>query len=60
MLPQELGLGRGELAIGQRALLVQRSQRLELGRNPLFYHFTNNLCFIGVAGSWMLIISSVA
>ena len=31
---EELGLGRGELAIGQRALLVQRSQRLEFGRNP--------------------------
>ena len=31
--PQELGLGRGELAIGQRALLVQRGQRLEFGRN---------------------------
>jgi hypothetical protein len=34
MLPQELGLGRGELAIGQRALPVQRSQRFESGRNP--------------------------
>ena len=34
MLPQQLGLGRGELAIGQRALPVQRSQRLESGRNP--------------------------
>ena len=34
MLSQELGLGRGELAIGQRALPVQRSQRLESGRNP--------------------------
>ena len=33
MLPQELGLGRGELAIRQRALLVQRSQRPEFGRN---------------------------
>ena len=35
MLPQKLGLGRGELATGQRALLVQRSKRLEFGRNPL-------------------------
>ena len=26
-------LGRGELAVGQRALLVQRDQRLELGRD---------------------------
>ena len=26
----------------------------------IFYHFTNNLCFIGVAGSWMLIVLSVA
>ena len=34
MLSQELGLGRGELAIGQRALPVQRSQRFESGRNP--------------------------
>ena len=33
MLSQELGLGRGELAIGQRALPVQRGQRLEFGRN---------------------------
>ena len=31
--PQELGLGRGELAVGQRALLVQRDQGLELGRD---------------------------
>ena len=30
---QELGLGRGELAVGQRALLVQRDAKPEFGRD---------------------------
>ena len=52
MLPQELGLGRGELAIGQRALPVQRSQRLECGRNPLRRWRRHDHAVGRVAWSW--------
>ena len=52
MLSQELGLGRGELAIGQRALPVQRSQRHELGRNPLRRWRRHDHAVGRVAWSW--------
>ena len=53
MLPQQLGLGRGELAIGQRALPVQRSQRLESGRNPRVLRWRRHDHAVGrVAWSW--------
>ena len=53
MLAQELGLGRGELAIGQRALPVQRSQRLESGRNPPLRRWRRHDHAVGrVAWSW--------
>ena len=49
---EELGLGRGELAIGQRALPVQRSQRLECGRNPLRRWRRHDHAVGRVAWSW--------
>ena len=49
---EELGLGRGELAIGQRALPVQRSQRLECGRNPLRRWRRHDHVVGRVAWSW--------
>ena len=50
MLPQELGLGRGELAIRQRALPVQRSQRPEFGRSSHMLRWRCHDC--RVAWNW--------